>query len=120
MIWLRFNFTEAEQSDMLLQIGLPADSADCFYDSSFGYNFRLVRNYGTWSGKSTMWDTFKKGLTPCWSAGQLLWICKTCTDGDLGGFIIRKYLKSLSIQELVTNIYFYSEFMDFSKLEDGL
>lgn len=68
-------FTTPEQSKRLLEIGVPADSADCYL-----YN---VREYG--------WRSFIRqpyynenvlcgGSIPCWSVGRLIEIITICCN----------------------------------------
>jgi hypothetical protein len=70
---LQSNFTTTEQSKRLLELGLPADSADCFYqlnplgnllgDTPIIISFNLDVN-------EIVWDEVY--AIPCWSGGRLI------------------------------------------------
>lgn len=61
---LQNNFTNIEQSKRLLELGVPADSADCYYTES-----------GKIEIKNTSLDIL---YTPCWSVGRLMEIFDIC------------------------------------------
>lgn len=71
---LQNNFTTVEQSKRLLELGLPADSADCSYNNSFGFIFVAsdkTKEYWKQNGN--------EHLVPCWSVGRLIEIYEVCT-----------------------------------------
>jgi hypothetical protein len=110
---LQNNFTTIEQSKRLLELGVPADSADCFYDH---YRNLEVRTYSKLA--STFFETYTR-FTPCWSVGRLMEIYHICipntsiygwsyhedVDGSYIDYIIQEYIDA------------YGE-LDFSKLEE--
>lgn len=63
---LQNNFTTPEQSKRLLELGVPANSADCYYDQYQILNFRTELDYG--------YDFFELNFRfiPCWSVGRLI------------------------------------------------
>lgn len=70
---LQNNFTTPEQSKRLLELGVPADSADCFWFVEREIFFLQDKSYS---------DEAKDGeivratdYTPCWSVGRLIEIC---------------------------------------------
>lgn len=75
---LQNNFTTPEQSKRLLELGVPADSADCAmfpYDETFEqYELRVVpfnkvfSTYEIYNEDGTIYP----GKTPCWSVGKLI------------------------------------------------
>lgn len=69
---LQNNFTTIEQSKRLLELGIPANSADCYYDQYQIINFRAEIDYG--------YDFFGLNFRfiPCWSVGRLMEVCKIC------------------------------------------
>ena len=72
---LQNNFTTPEQSKRLLELGVPADSADCYYtDRRITIWYRSKFDKVDWSAKVGH-DLF---YLPCWSVGRLLEICKIC------------------------------------------
>lgn len=123
MIKLQNNFTTPEQSKRLMEIGVPADSADC-----------ILRHYN-WADedlKEENWETpaiINKGISPseamdmylddeydmtmpCWSVGRLIEIYATCTDCGL----FELPLEDSLIETLIDGIEWNR--LDFSKLED--
>ena len=60
---LQSNFTTPEQSKRLLELGVPADSADLFYHSL----------------KETA-DEEGLIVIPCWSVGRLIEVFEICTQ----------------------------------------
>ena len=70
---LQNDFTTPEQSKRLLELGVPADSADCYYTPIDSYRHPVV--FYTDSPKLWECDRF-----PCWSAGRLIEIFLVCTS----------------------------------------
>ena len=104
---LQQNFTTQEQSKRLLELGVPAWTADCYYKES---------------GKIEIKNTALDGLYPtCWSVGRLIEIMKICSDLDtvLGYQIAYNTKHKTSLLHIVIQIIEDSinEF-DFSKLEE--
>ena len=91
---LQNNFTTPEQSKRLLELGVPADSADCYYLNRLGSVW--VRRV---SDEHMFWfSNIDRTPIPCWSLGRLMEIyaisCPTdvlleaydelnCTDGHV-------------------------------------
>lgn len=72
------NFTTPEQSKRLLELGVPADSADLLYDNEWleiDNDDPPIVIYKT--NKFT--DYNKVDYTPCWSVGRLIEIIKICS-----------------------------------------
>ena len=110
MIQLQNNFTTPEQSKRLLDLGLPADSADCYYIS---YGAVYVIPNGGYDDKYIF--LHEVGYTPCWSVGRLIEIwcllggrngCFTIHNGDRATTELVSAFESCHLQ------------MDFSKLEE--
>ena len=118
---LQNNFTTPEQSKRLLELGVPADSADCRQPNDNGENgkdFIIFYNMFPFSKEieSTIFDG--DNLLPCWSVGRLMEIydiCR-CYDGDWD----EVYGKETYIETYVSAIEeaVLDEMLDFSKLED--
>ena len=70
------NFTNIDQSKLLLENGLPIDTADCFYLGD-QINIRKGNELESNFFEKTCNDTF-----PCWSSGQLLEIDLLCKEED--------------------------------------
>lgn len=73
---LQNNFTTPEQSKRLLELGVPADSADCYWQfqsdtltESWGYRCHI----GTSPAIKNNLYSYRNGYTiPCWSVGRLI------------------------------------------------
>lgn len=123
---LQNNYTTPEQSKRLLDLGLPADSADLY--SSLGFeNLIWVRNTKN-ELREDLFDALINGKSaniPIWSVGRLIEISLICGIGNKvpNEFYINKY--SL-VDSLVGNIISRLERVadlsindiDFSKLEE--
>lgn len=107
---LQNNFTTVEQSKRLLEIGLPTNSADCYFTES-----------GKIEIKNTAFDIL---YTPCWSVGRLIEICDICIlagGGKKGEFCFdRNNLNKTYVQDMVDTIegMLKLKLFDFSKLEE--
>ena len=86
---LQHCFTNRKQSKRLLELGVPADSADCFFylNSNDSDNPHIL--YKKLSEKQADYDSpfssIKALLYPCWSVGRLMEIfdiCYTEEDAD--------------------------------------
>lgn len=114
---LQNNFTTPEQSRRLLELGLPADSADMYY-----------LKYGTtpivweeWAKEDRAYECRKKDTIPCWSVGRLIEIfCSQPRIHSMDKDEIMAYLREKSDMTgyLVTTICAYDDELDFSKLEE--
>ena len=109
---LQNNFTTPEQSKQLLELGVPADSADLYY-----------QDYG--SIPMVVWtltqprDLRRGWLKPCWSVGRLIEIINNCMyDIDKRDkFYAKLYYHQNDLFSFIMSTLKYNEF-DFSKLED--
>lgn len=118
---LQNNFTTPEQSRRLLELGVPAKSADCFWTNPIGskmYASPIVRNKITYRYK----DWFKTNhyfYTPCWSVGRLIEIYSLCVTCDPN--VESPMLGSGNNTELFVNMLEFAKhinILDFSKLEE--
>ena len=76
---LQNNFTTPEQSKRLLELGVPADSADCYLlrTHTKGDTFIVeVLHDELYTKKDKFTDLLE--YLPCWSVGRLMEICKLC------------------------------------------
>lgn len=103
------NFTTKEQSKRILEIGIPANSADCYIENTLNKveiihheNFDVLRKIGRRYGDDDI---------PSWSVGQLIYIATVMNNGVLN---IKNDNKRSLIEDLIENLSRYS---DFSKLE---
>lgn len=115
---LQQNFTTIEQSNRLLELGLPADSADLY--SSLGFeNLIWVRNTHS-ELREDYFNTLingKSANTPIWSVGRLVEIYLLCCAYN---FKYEFLADEKPIDTIVSSIeYAIQEHdFDFSKLED--
>lgn len=126
MIQFQKGFTTIEQSKKLLELGLPADSADCYYTNSIphsereDYYFLHILPHGSISTISSLSEIAKEEggfVIPCWSVGRLIKIFKICVTNR---YEIFEELEMCIDETTVLTQAFkeYSEVIDFSKLEE--
>lgn len=110
---LQSNYTTPEQSKRLLELGVPANSADCYYDQYQILNFRTELDYG--------YDFFELNFRfiPCWSVGRLIEIMNICAKPKEQATMVEEmlYCKDL-VELLVYMIEANKQVIDFSKLEE--
>lgn len=114
---LQNNFTTPEQSKRLLELGVPADSADCYIsfhrlNSNSPYEFGILHNI-TFTKR---WYDHPRFL-PCWSVGRLIEIYELC--------YAQEFIRNVGVclmEDVLSAIYDAvndtTEQWDFSKLED--
>jgi len=113
---LQNNFTTSEQSEQLLKLGVPADSADMYYKRTMldPYIFTLGVRFSVYAEV--------EDIVPCWSVGRLIEILRICvTDEEEIVEIMENliYWTLLDLTDFLLQTYQeYKEVIDFSKLED--
>ena len=115
---LQNNFTTPEQSKRLLELGIPADSSDCYYDKdeveideiTQPYIFPFNRKFSNYN------DMF---YLPCWSVGRLMEICKICEPKKDYEQLCEElqYSKNYCVV-IISHIIANLQVIYFSKLED--
>ena len=116
---LQKNFTTPEQSEQLLELGVPANSADCFYISTRSRIF-VAWKYGILSDPVV--ERNKNTYLPCWSVGRLIEIAWRCHN-TYGFFmsmctaIGRMFKAEQPIVKIMIDCLFDNT-IDFSKLEE--
>ena len=111
---LQNNFTTTEQSKWLLELGVPANSADCIvYEST--NNVYVVPETIDWSGV--------RPFLPCWSVGRLIEIAILCTQHYTGSDVVQFQRNSIEyglIECLIALLQISKDDgdLDFTKLED--
>ena len=116
------NFTTPEQSKRLLELGVPADSADLVLireksgDTQY-YDYEFEKQALNWDEKFSDWDTLEYTMThivlPCWSAGRLMEIEQLCAK-------VPMMIEYCPIDKLVKYLEKRINDYDFSKLEEQL
>lgn len=114
---LQNNFTTLEQSKRLLELGVPADSADCWF---MGYGFG--KGYSKLPHVHPDRKFFSTIDYPCWSVGRLIEICKNCYYNRFTpNFYDASFIHYMfDLNKLIDEIKMHIEFedLDFSKLEE--
>lgn len=114
------NFTTPEQSKRLLELGVPADSADCVLENlNTAENNFQSEYYTRWiiEKRHVKEDIFcerNEGVfLPCWSVGQLIEIFIICTP------YVEIRLRTRLIEQLIASYedVIKQGMIDFSKLE---
>ena len=114
---LQNNFTTPEQIKRLLELGIPAWTADCYYYDMFDKHTKV--SYID-ANKDYKWNLESEyAPKPCWSVGRLIEIYRLC---DIIGsqWIIKGGYSEPLIECIITNIEYQikNEELDFSKLEE--
>lgn len=110
---LQNNFTTPEQSKRLLELGVPADSADCYYTNQ--HSFIWIKS----DVDKIDWNASvgsKNFFLPCWSVGRLIEIRDICAKY----YITHADFKGNYIENIIMSFYAIhaTNGFDFSKLED--
>jgi len=109
---LQNNFTTPEQSKRLLELGVPKDSADCYY-TAYGLISVIMLNINDTSFLCEV------GCTPCWSVGRLIEIMNICSIHNIVS-IYRTDRDVTQIDIIIETIInrINGNSIDFSKLEE--
>ena len=114
---LQNNFTTPEQSKRLLELGVPADSADCFWFDERDLMFLKDELYSD-EAKDREWVRATDYL-PCWSVGRLIEVMNICAKPKEQTIMSEELLYC---RDLVGMLVFMLEgnrsVIDFSKLEE--
>ena len=112
---LQNNFTTPEQSNRLLELGVPAWTADCYYYDMFDKHTKV--SYID-ANKDYKWNLESEYTPkPCWSVGRLMQIFAICFDPDFIHF--DTFANGINfLQQMMDKFETYEENMDFSKLEE--
>ena len=115
---LQNNFTTVEQSKILLELGVPADSADC-YLTRFGidedWKVRVLNNVKY----SEIAISNQKYCLPCWSVGRLIEILGICAGMEHIDFETIAWVQGEWSEKLVRIIMDMVRYniIDFSELD---
>ena len=114
---LQNNFTTPEQSKRLLELGVPAWSADCYYFEEGGISKDCTPDvvpFGeVWTdeSKETMFSSYVD--VPCWSVGRLIEIAFICSVYEVR--TIDFWRNDSPMDDIIYE--FENNKMDFSKLD---
>ena len=117
---LQNNFTTPEQSKRLLELGVPAWTADLLQETNLGSIWRhrwLKReDESDYDAKAyqDFIDRHEKHTTPCWSVGRLIEIMQICCDRV---YVLQPHEADI-IQVVIADMCALKDVLDFSKLED--
>ena len=116
---LQNNYTTPEQAKRLLELGLPEDTADCYFHENRRKELSRIFHCGdqTYSEQLTTAFTYEiaPNMRPCWSAGRLIEIYEICSG---------KIFTRLDVYGVFADIYttivdaFLNHRLDLSKLEE--
>lgn len=113
---LQNNFTTPEQSKILLELGVPSDSADCYltrFGIDEGWKAKILNNVKY----SEIAISNQKYCLPCWSVGRLIEIYCLATGVEY----IKISTSEISLTELMIKIIEIAvriKTFNFSKLEE--
>lgn len=128
---LQNNFTTPEQSKRLLELGVPADSADCIahiVDNSIDLHedfflkgdarISVINQRHTYTKVTTLEDNevWLDEPYPCWSVGRLIEIYEIV--GENAGQCVSTTKSTSRIESLVQLYEENATLLDFSKLEE--
>ena len=118
---LQNNFTTPEQSKRLLELGVPAWTADGYrWDFSSAFGVSEDKRYST--SISVICYEYQRNFNdklPCWSVGRLIEIYLLCAELNKPQMIFIK--EDVLMMDRIINELCYmaeSERLDFSKLEE--
>lgn len=122
MIVMEKNFTTIEQSKKLLELGIPANSADCYWEQCSD-SLTGDWEYKCFVGKSSAIKnnlfSFRNGYTvPCWSLGNLIKIYMSC----IGSIFLdsSRFVEKESLVDVIISIFeqkIQENQFNFTKLE---
>lgn len=116
---LQNNFTTPEQSKRLLELGVPANSADCYMLNNQMTHGWDMNDYELYVDDYSRYDPFYYGddsILPCWSVGRLMEIYKIV--GEEAGQCISCSTNQSQVESLVQLYEENIELLDFSKLDE--
>lgn len=115
---LQNNFTTVEQSKRLLELGVPADSADCYYLREHDDKVYIFQNQKE-TDNCISKIRLRIGLghaMPCWSVGRLIEImCINDVYFDYGGC---SYRRGYNMIDYIISQLESEDDLEFSELEE--
>lgn len=129
---LQNNFTTPEQSKRLLELGVPADSADMVYLDNYQVPEMFLCTYSEYCENDDEYQSqcdypnFHKFI-PCWSVGRLMEIFDVCyQQGSDEDCITESWILTQEAEEnfgsyieyLIKTFEVQQNYLNFSKLEE--
>ncbi len=116
---LQNNYTTPEQSQRLLDLGIPVKSADCYYmiiSGKIDNQIEVICDLDTLRANCD----YLRDYFPCWSVGRLMEILRKCIERNDDKEVIFMDLtyKQGPIVNLLIDVFEHMPVMDLSKLED--
>lgn len=116
---MKNNFTTPEQSKRLLELGVPADSADCVHTY---LGIKILPEGIVYSNYDWMVADGDNRI-PCWSVGRLIEIFTTCAEYYTGDNSLVFNRESVSLGNInclisVIELAVKDKCINFSKLEE--
>ena len=113
---LQNNFTTPEQSKRLLELGVPADSADCallLNKNANKYEYIVINNQDDY-------NFMDDNTLPCWSVGRLMEILGICAGMECVDFETLAWTEGILSEKLIILTEDLAKYdkLDFSKLEE--
>lgn len=117
---LQNDYTTPEQSKQLLELGVPADSANYAYMCyEIGDMCRVFINEPYTIYSENVKRLLGRKTLPCWSVGRLLEIIKICSSHELAIAIYGRAILYLDIIDgIICEMAHEIGSIDFSKLEE--
>lgn len=115
---LQNDYTTPEQSKRLLELGVPADSADCiWYNPYYEGDCPELAEISVWKGEYP--QRIDKYTFPCWSGMRLIDIIEKSWDSN-AQIICDPIGQDNKISYMVDTIQYFAahSMLDFSKLEE--
>ena len=115
---LKNNFTTQEQSLIMLDLGAPVKSADCYYmiiNGKIDNQLEVIHDLDAFLDS----NEYLKDYFPCWSVGRLMEICKICEPKkDYEQLCEELQYSQNYCVVIISHIIANLPIIDFSKLED--
>lgn len=117
------DYTTPEQSKRLLELGVPAKSANMYY-YDMGSGFIFAPDMIERKEDSDYLVSGDPRYLPCWTTGRLMWIINKCVPKSYNRFLIFENMNLHKIADFIEmNLITYEvlvqqKMIDFSRLEE--
>ena len=113
---LQSNFTTPEQSKRLLELGVPADSADCYISNEkifVLHNCTFQENFNNDLDMARSHLINMPHYLPCWSVGRLIEIAKICSKSIYAIRGLFLFLDECEVDECMSQVMDYFEICNY-------